>query len=102
MDLVEDWCRERNIVADLTGFNAELNAQRTRARAAMKAHDLRLAGDLAVLADLPMTRFIGYDHLEGQAHVLALFDAQHRRVKELSGEGYALLAGEAVAADIPG
>ncbi len=91
VDLVEDWCRERNIVADLTGFNAELNAQRTRARAAMKAHDLRLAGDLAVLADLPMTRFIGYDHLEGQAHVLALFDAQHRRVKELSGEGYALL-----------
>jgi alanyl-tRNA synthetase len=91
VDLVEDWCRERRIVADLAGFQQELNAQRTRARAAMKAHDLRLAGDLAVLADLPPTRFMGYDHLESQAHVVALFDAGHRRVKELTGEGYVLL-----------
>jgi alanyl-tRNA synthetase len=91
VDLVEDWCRERGIAADLAGFQLELNAQRTRARAAMKAHDLRLAGDLAVLADLPPTRFMGYDHLEGQAHVVALFDAGHRRVKELTGEGYVLL-----------
>ncbi|MDR3682389.1 MAG: alanine--tRNA ligase [Geothrix sp.] len=91
VDLVEDWCRERQIHADLAGFQQELNAQRTRARAAMKAHDLRLAGDLAVLADLPPTRFTGYDHLEGQAHVVALFDAAHRRVKQLTGEGYVLL-----------
>ncbi len=91
VDLVEDWCRERGIAADLAGFQQELNAQRTRARAAMKAHDLRLAGDLAVLADLPPTRFTGYDHLEGQAHVVALFDAEHRRVKQLTGEGYVLL-----------
>ncbi|MCM2250632.1 MAG: alanine--tRNA ligase [Geothrix sp.] len=91
VDLVEDWCRERGITADLAGFQQELNAQRTRARAAMKAHDLRLAGDLAVLADLPPTRFTGYDHLEAQAHVVALFDAGHRRVKQLAGEGYILL-----------
>jgi alanyl-tRNA synthetase len=91
VDLVEDWCRERGIAADLAGFQQELNAQRTRARAAMKTHDLRLAGDLAVLAELPPTRFVGYDHLEGQAHVVALFDADHRRVKELTGEGYVLL-----------
>ena len=91
VDLVEDWCRERGITADLAGFQAELGAQRSRARAAMKAHDLRLSGDLALLADLPPTRFMGYDHLEGQAHVVALFDAQSRRVKQLSGEGYVLL-----------
>ena len=57
----------------------------------MKAHDLRLAGDLAILADLPPTRFTGYDHLEGQAHVVALFDAKHRRVKHLTGDGFVLL-----------
>jgi alanyl-tRNA synthetase len=91
VDLVEDWCRERGIVADLPGFQQELASQRSRARAAMKAHDLRLAGDLAVLTDLPPTRFMGYDHLEGQAHVVALFDATHRRVKQLTGEGYAVL-----------
>ena len=91
VDLVEDWCRERGIAADLAGFQQELGAQRTRARAAMKAHDLRLAGDLAVLAELPPTRFTGYDHLESQAHVVALFDAGHRRVKQLTGEGFVLL-----------
>ena len=91
VDLVEDWCRERGIRPDLAGFQQELNAQRTRARAAMKIHDLRLAGDLAILAELPPTRFTGYDHLEGQAHVVALFDAEYHRVKQLTGEGYALL-----------
>jgi len=91
VDLVEDWCRERGIRADLDGFQQELNAQRTRARAAMKVHDLRLAGDLAVLADLPPTRFMGYDHLDAQAHVVALFDAAYRRVQQLTGEGYVLL-----------
>jgi alanyl-tRNA synthetase len=91
VDLVEDWCRERGILADLAGFQQELGAQRTRARAAMKAHDLRLAGDLAVLADFPPTRFTGYDHLESQGHVVALFDAANRRVKQLTGNGYVLL-----------
>ncbi|WP_257305959.1 alanine--tRNA ligase [Geothrix campi] len=91
VDLVEDWCRERGITPDLDGFQQELSAQRTRARAAMKSHDLRLAGDLAVLADLPPTTFTGYDHLDSQAHVVALFDAAYHRVQQLSGEGYVLL-----------
>ncbi|WP_243323728.1 alanine--tRNA ligase [Geothrix sp. SG200] len=91
VDLVEDWCRERGIRADLDGFQQELSAQRHRARAAMKSHDLRLAGDLAVLADLPPTTFTGYEHLEGQAHVVALFDAANRRVKQLTGAGSVLL-----------
>ena len=91
VDLVEDWCRERGITADLAGFQTELQGQRHRARAAMKTHDLRLAGDLAVLTDLAQTRFVGYDHLEAQGHVLALFDAAFHRVKALAGEGYALL-----------
>jgi len=91
VDLVEDWCRERGVAADTAGFQQELNAQRTRARAAMKTHDLRLSGDLAVLADVPPTRFTGYDHLESQGHVVALFDAASRRVKQLSGEGYVVL-----------
>jgi alanyl-tRNA synthetase len=91
VDLVEDWCRERGIIPDLDGFQQELNAQRTRARAAMKSHDLRLAGDLAMLAELPPTTFTGYEHLEGQAHVVALFDAAFHRVPQLTGEGYVLL-----------
>jgi len=91
VDLVEDWARERGIQADLAGFQKELNAQRSRARASMKSHDLRLAGDLTVLADHPATAFTGYGELETHAHVVALFNAESRKVKELTGEGFVLL-----------
>jgi len=91
VDLVEDWCRERGIAPDLAGFQGELNGQRARARAAMKTHDLRLGGDLAMLADLPATNFIGYDHLEGRCHITALFDSRSMRAGSITGDGYALL-----------
>ena len=91
VDLVEDWCREKGYVVDLAGFHSELEEQRNRARAAMKTHDLRLQGDLAVLAELPATNFIGYDRLECTCNVVALFDSNNTRVKKLSGEGFVFL-----------
>jgi alanyl-tRNA synthetase len=90
-DLVEDWSRERGVGCDLEGFQRELAEQKARGRAAMKATDMRLAGDFALLADLPATRFLGYEAAEAHGLVLALFDARHLRVRELSGEGFALL-----------
>ncbi|MCL1893530.1 MAG: alanine--tRNA ligase [Holophagaceae bacterium] len=91
IDLTEDWCREKGVVADLSGFQSELNEQRTRARSAMKTHDLRLQGDLSVLAELSATEFVGYDNLECRSRILALFDSKNIRVKSLSGIGYILL-----------
>ncbi|MBP1625740.1 MAG: alanyl-tRNA synthetase [Holophagaceae bacterium] len=91
VDLVEDWCKERGIRADLEAFQQELAEQKAKSRAAMKAHDVRIQGDYAVLADLPATQFVGYQTLEAQALVLALFDLNHKRVAELTGEGSVLL-----------
>jgi len=91
VDLVEDWCKERAVQADLEGFQKELSEQKAKSRASMKTHDVRLQGDLAVLADLPATEFLGYVQLEAQAAVLALFDADRKRVQELRGHGFALL-----------
>ncbi len=91
VDLVEDWCREHGLTCDLEGYTRELNGQRARGRDALKSHDLRLAGDLTMLADLPPTQFLGYDKLETTAHAMALFDADSHRVKQLTGEGYVLL-----------
>lgn len=91
VDLVEDWAKERGVIADLTGFQKELNEQRARARASMKSHDLRLAGDLASLANQPATAFRGYETLHVDAKVLALFDADNKHVETLSGEGSVLL-----------
>ena len=91
VDLVEDWCRERGLKCDLEGFQAELAEQKAKSRSAMKVHDIRLGGDLAVLADLKATAFVGYDVTEAQGKVIALFDPQHARVKELSGPGLVFL-----------
>ena len=93
VDLVEDWCRERGLVCDMEGFQQELAEQKAKSRSAMKVHDIRLGGDLAVLAELPANQFLGYEAIEAPGKVLALFDQQHLRVKELAGTGFAFLDG---------
>jgi alanyl-tRNA synthetase len=91
VDLVEDWCRERGLACDLAGFQAELKDQKAKSRSAMKHHDIRLGGDLASLADMRATAFLGYEVTDAQGKVVALFDEQSRRVKELTGKGFVLL-----------
>jgi alanyl-tRNA synthetase len=91
VDLVEDWAKERGIPCDLEGFQRELAQQKAQSRAAMKAHDQRLQGDFAVLAELPATQFLGYQATTGEGKVLACFDAQNKRVAALSGAGSVLL-----------
>jgi alanyl-tRNA synthetase len=91
VDLVQDWCRERGLACDLAGFQAELGEQKAKSRSAMKVHDMRLAGDLAALADMRATAFLGYEVTEATGKVVALFDPGMKRVKELSGSGFVLL-----------
>jgi alanyl-tRNA synthetase len=91
VDLVEDWCRERGLRCDLAGFQAELAEQKAKGRQAQKVHDIRLGGDLAALADMRATAFLGYEVTDAQGKVVALFDQSQKRVKELSGPGFALL-----------
>ena len=67
-DLTADIARERGLELDEEGFNAAMDAQRARARSASQfgaaqGGDLRL--DVA-------TAFTGYEHLEGEANVVAL------------------------------
>ena len=91
VDLVEDWCRERNLSCDLEGFQKALAEQKAKGRAALKSHDQRLSGDFAMLAELPATEFMGYQTTECDSRVLALFDFANKRVASLSGEGSVLL-----------
>ena len=92
VDLVQDWCKERDLACDLEGFQRELDEQKSKSRAAMKTHDVRLEGDLALLADLPATRFLGYGAEEADgATVVALFDAQKRKVDVLQEAGFVVL-----------
>ncbi len=68
LDLTADIARERELELDLAGYAREMEAQRTRARAASSfksGQSLSYTG-----AD---TCFIGYDALQGEATVVALY-----------------------------
>ncbi|MGE4369807.1 MAG: alanine--tRNA ligase [Burkholderiaceae bacterium] len=68
VDLTADICRERDVQVDLEGFESAMNQQREQARAAGKfkaAEGLTYQG--------VETRFQGYDHLETDAQVVALY-----------------------------
>jgi alanyl-tRNA synthetase len=67
-DLTADICRERGLSLDQSGFDAAMDAQRDRARAASRfGVDLRGGADLGTT-----TTFEGYEHLATRSVVVAL------------------------------
>jgi alanyl-tRNA synthetase len=68
LDLTADICRERKVVLDEAGFNVAMEQQRTTARAAGK---FKMAAAVEYSGD--KTRFVGYDALEQNASVIALY-----------------------------
>ncbi len=74
VDLTGDIARERGLELDLEGFEAAMEAQRSRARAASH-FSMGAAGsqDLEVV-----TEFCGYDQLEEEAEVVALLQGGDR------------------------
>ncbi len=67
-DLTADICRERHVEVDEAGFNTAMDRQRDQARAAGK---FKMAEGLVYHGAL--TQFEGYEHLQTQAKVLALY-----------------------------
>jgi len=68
VDLTADICRERNVDVDLDGFEKAMARQREQARAAGKfkaAEGVQYSGEQTV--------FEGYDHLQTQSSVVALY-----------------------------
>jgi alanyl-tRNA synthetase len=68
VDLTADICREREVEADLDGFEREMNAQRERARA---ASSFKMTGNVEY--DGEETVFHGYERSSIDAKVLALY-----------------------------
>jgi len=68
VDLTADIARERAIGVDLAGFDAAMERQREKARAAGK---FKSAGGAEY--DGPATRFVGYETLHCDARVLTIF-----------------------------
>ena len=72
VDLTADVCRERDVLIDMPGFEAEMDAQRKRARAAS-----RFGSEATAVSVDASTEFTGYTDLLGEGRVAALIvDAQ--------------------------
>src|SRR5699024_7655372 len=68
VDLTADICRERDIQVDIEGFESAMARQRAQARAAGK-----FKMDQQLSYDGDDTRFEGYEQLQTQATVVALY-----------------------------
>jgi len=77
LDLTADICRERNVTLDEAGFAAAMEQQKKTARAAGK---FKMAANVEYAGE--KTKFVGYDALAHNTHVLALY-ADGVKVDEL-------------------
>ncbi len=68
LDLTQDICREQEITVDAAAFDAAMARQKEQARAAGK---FKMAANLEY--DGPASTFHGYDALEAQGKILALY-----------------------------
>ena len=67
VDLTADVCRERDVTVDMAGFDAAMNAQRERARAAS-----RFGTTESGVAVTDATEFLGYTEQQGRGTVTTL------------------------------
>jgi alanyl-tRNA synthetase len=82
VDLTADIARERGLTLDTGGFERSMEAQRTRARAASQ-----FAADYSAgLAVEGCTDFTGYDRLEDESRVTALYRDGHAVERLAAGE----------------
>jgi alanyl-tRNA synthetase len=80
VDLTADIARERGVRVDYAGFEAAMERQRERARAASK-----FTAAAGVEYSGAATEFHGYDTLALEAKVVALYDREGVQAQELSG-----------------
>jgi alanyl-tRNA synthetase len=75
LELTQEIAGERSIDVDLAGFESEMSAQRERAKAARKgntADDGRTEAYREVVEQFGQTEFVGYQHDDASARVLAV------------------------------
>ena len=96
LDLTKDILEENNLQFDEAQFEAALEEQRQRARAArnVKTNFESLQTLTNLLTDIPATNFTGYEQTSGSAKVLALLVNEPKRlVQSINGgeDGYIVL-----------
>ncbi|MGE0738855.1 alanine--tRNA ligase [Sulfurimonas sp.] len=86
LDLTEDMLREKELKLDLATFEALMQEQRSRAKAAWKGSgDDVVAGDFKELLEkFGENSFVGYESTKHKSKVLALLDESYRHTDRLS------------------
>jgi alanyl-tRNA synthetase len=91
LDLTELMARERGLAVDTTGFEVEMEKQRSRARAAQKKQVI----ELSEVETKEPTRFIGYDTLSTPARVLEVVNLKDKTAVILDASAaYAEMGGQ--------
>ncbi|MDR2033454.1 MAG: alanine--tRNA ligase [Helicobacteraceae bacterium] len=95
LDLTQDMLRGSGVGLDTAGFEAAMSVQKKSAKEAWKGSgDKSAQGDFhALIESFGQNRFVGYDKLCVETEILALLDADFKRVDRLeaNSEGYVLL-----------
>jgi alanyl-tRNA synthetase len=76
IELTTEIAHTRGIAVDLEGFEAEMSAQRVRARSARQSSGGESDAETwkAILAEFGATEFVGYRELESEGRVLAVIE----------------------------
>lgn len=82
LDLTELMAKEKGFTVDIEGFNAEMQKQKSRSRAATSID----AGDWMVLDDFALNEFVGYEMLEIETRIL-----KYRKIKAKGKESFQLV-----------
>ncbi|MGM0622558.1 MAG: alanine--tRNA ligase [Campylobacterota bacterium] len=93
LDLTQDMLREKGIALDVQQFELLMQQQRQRAKAAQKQNsDSANSGDFKKVADaVGINEFVGYEHLQYNSNVVALFDSEFKSVQRLDDAGWVML-----------
>jgi alanyl-tRNA synthetase len=89
LDLTEDILRDQGMTVDREGFAKLMEEQRTRGREArtisIDVSDRIGVSDAVNLSTGEVVKFVGYDHLEAESEVLALYSAGESKPEVVEG-----------------
>jgi alanyl-tRNA synthetase len=91
VDLTREIASEAGVTIDMAGYRAAMDAQRERARADALAKRGEVRVTRSVRDDAHASKFVGYETLEAQAAVMALFDRAGAPVKTLDAGAEGLI-----------
>jgi alanyl-tRNA synthetase len=95
LDLTQDMLREKNLTVDIETFDALMNEQKAKAKAAWKGSgDASTQGDFKQLLEKYGTNdFVGYEHTSYKTKIIALLDENFKElsVLEKGNTGWVML-----------